>query len=381
MIKQLRNTGTVLALVALAGCSTVNQFLGKEDAIDYKSARASRPSLAVPPDLTQVPANSRYQVPEGAGGSASYSEYATQQARRQASASDPANSAVLPQRSDMRIGRAGDARWLVVKMPADEVYKQALEFWTSQGFSIRSQNPQAGLIETDWAENRANIPQDILRRTIGKIFDQVWDSGERQQFRTRLERSADGTIEVFFSHQHMVEQVVSESQVKWVPGRPDPGLDAAMLSRFMVFLGAEEDLARSELAQAQASDTTAQPAAQVVTGSGAAGSLEIAESFDRAWRRVGLALDRGNFTVEDRDRAAGEYFVRYVDIDAQQQERPGFFSRMFGRGEPEAQPQYRVALADVGGATRVTVLNGSGQPDDSATAKRILDVLLQQLRD
>ena len=378
MIKHVRNTGTALALVALAGCSTVNQFLGKEDAIDYKSATASkRPSLSVPPDLTQVPANSRYSVPQ-APGSATYSAYATEQARRDARAGEAANAAVLPQRQDMRIGRDGDARWLIVNMPATEVYNKALDFWASEGFVIKSQNPQAGLIETDWAENRANIPQDIIRRTVGRIFDQVWDSGQRQMFRTRLERTPQGEIEVYFSHQHMVEEVVSESQTKWVPGAPDPQLDAAMLSRFMVFLGAEEALAKSELAQAQAA-AVAEPGAQIVRGSGASGALEIAEPFDRAWRRVGLGLDRGNFTVEDRDRAAGQYFVRYVDIDAQQKERPGLLSRMFGKSEEKVQPQYRVLLTDMGGATRVSVLNSEGQPDTGPTAQRILDVLLEQL--
>jgi len=380
MIKELRTTGTALALVALAGCSTVNQFLGKEESIDYKSAQSARPSLTVPPDLTQVPGNPRYSVPGGSG-TATYSDYATEQARRQAQSGDVANAAVLPQRDGMRLARDGELRWLVVNMPATEVFNKAVEFWQSEGFAIRSQNPQAGLIETDWAENRANIPQDFLRRTVGKIFDQVWDSGERQLFRTRLERSPDGQIEVYFSHQHMVEKVVSEAQTKWEPGAPNPALDAAMLSRFMVFLGAEEERARSELASVQAEDT-APTAAQIVTGGGANGALEIAEPFDRAWRRVGLALDRGNFTVEDRDRAAGQYYVRYVDVDVQQQQQTkGFFSRMFGSKEPKVQPQYRVLLTELGGATRVTVLDSEGQPDNSATSQRILDVLLQQLRD
>ena len=380
MIKELRVAGASLALVALAGCSTVNQFLGREDAIDYQSATPARASLSIPPDLTQVPPNARYQVPQGPGG-ASYSEYTAAQAQRQANAGNPANATVLPQREGMRIGRAGDARWLVVNdMSADQVYEKALEFWRSQGFVIRNQNPQAGLIETDWAENRANIPQDFIRRTIGKVFDQAWDSGEREMFRTRLERAPNGSIEVYFSHQHMVEEVVSESQTKWVVGQSNPGLDAAMLSRFMVFLGAQEDVARAELAAEQSQAAQQQPAAaQIVRGSGAAGALEIDEPFDRAWRRVGLALDRGNFTVEDRDRTAGEYYVRYVDVDAQQAERPGFFSRIFGSSEPKPQPQYRVRLSELGSTTRVTVANSDGQPENSPTAARILDVLQQQL--
>lgn len=377
MIKEIRIAGAAAALVALAGCNTVNQFLGREDAIDYKSAASPRASLSVPPDLTQVPESTRYRVPD-APGATSYSDYSSEQARRQAQAGELAAASVLPQRDNMRMNRDGDNRWLTLQMPADEVYNKALDFWREQGFNIRSQNPQAGLIETDWAENRAKIPQDFLRRTIGKVFDQAWDSGEREQFRTRLERGPNGAIEVYFTHQHMVEQIVSESQTKWVPGDSNPDLDAAMLARFMVFLGAAEDQAEAQLASASAAQQTAP---QTIRGSGREGMLEIDESFDRAWRRVGLALDRGNFTVEDRDRTAGEYFVRYVDVDAQQTERPGFLTRIFGRSQPKAQPQYRVALRELGGVTQITVLNAEGQPDNSATAGRILDVLLQQLGD
>lgn len=377
MIKEIRIAGAAAALVALAGCSSVNQFLGREDAIDYKSAASPRASLSVPPDLTQVPESTRYRVPD-VPGATSFSDYSSEQARRQALAGDLAAASVLPQRDNMRMNRDGENRWLTLNLPADEVYNKALDFWREQGFNIRSQNPQAGLIETDWAENRAKIPQDFLRRTIGRVLDQAWDSGEREQFRTRLERAPDGSIEVYFTHQHMVEQIVSESQTKWVPGPSNPDLDAAMLARFMVFLGAAEAQAEAQLASA----SVAQPATpQTVRGSGSAGMLEIDESFDRAWRRVGLALDRGNFTVEDRDRAAGQYFVRYVDIDAQQAERPGLLTRIFGRSEPKPHPQYRVALRETAGVTQITVLDAEGRPDNSATAGRILEVLLQQLGD
>ncbi|TSH88882.1 outer membrane protein assembly factor BamC [Verticiella sediminum] len=379
MNRELRIAGAVVTLAALSGCNAFNQFLGKEDAIDYQSATPQRASLSVPPDLTQVPASSHYQVPAGAGG-ASYSQYASEQAQRQAQAASGQNARVLPQQDNVTVGRDGTLRWLIVDMPASEVFDRAVEFWRGEGFVIRNQNPQAGLIETDWAENRANIPQDFLRRTVGKIFDQVWDSGQRELFRTRLERGADGRVEVYFSHQHMVEENVSESQTRWVPRPPDPDLDAAMLARFMVFLGGEQNRAQAEMRLEEASQSVpAEPSAQLVRMADA-GALEVAESFDRAWRRVGLALDRGNFTVEDRDRTAGQYYVRYVDVDAQQSERPGLMTRIFGARTPKQQPQYRVQLSDVGGATRVTVLNAEGQPDNSSTAGRILQVLQQQLQ-
>jgi len=379
MIREIRTAGVAAALVALAGCNSINQFLGREDAIDYKSATSPRASLSVPPDLTQVAENTRYAIPQ-APGATSYSDYTSEQARRQAMAGDLAASSVLPQRDNIRLNRDGDNRWLTVSMPAVEVYNKALDFWRDEGFSIRSQNAEAGLIETDWAENRAKIPQDVLRRTIGKLFDQAADSRQRDRFRTRLARRADGATEVFFTHQHMEEEIISESQTRWVPKPSDPDLDAAMLARFMVFLGAAEDQAEAQLASASAAPQEAAP--QIVRGSGSEGMLEISESFDRAWRRVGLALDRGNFTVEDRDRAAGQYFVRYVDVDARTaEEKKGFFARMFGRSETKPHPQYRVQLNETAGVTRETILNADGKPNNNSTAGRILDVLMQQLRD
>ena len=45
-------------------------------------------------------------------------------------------------------------------------------------------------METDWAENRANLPQTGLRKLIGKALDSVYDTGMRDMFRTRVEKPA-----------------------------------------------------------------------------------------------------------------------------------------------------------------------------------------------
>lgn len=381
MIKELRVAGSVAVVFALAGCSSLNQLVGTEESIDYRSSSPVRGGLAVPPDLTQVQPNQRFQLPQGPGGT-TFSEYASAQAQRQASGVMQADARVLPQFDDIQVGRDGMNRWLVVaNRPADTLFEETLDFWRGLGLTISTENPAAGIIETDWAENRANIPQDILRRTLGRLIDQAYDSGQRERFRTRFERAANGTIEIYITHQRMVEQVVSESRLVWVEAAPDPQLDAALLNRLMVYLGATQDQANAAMAAAPATPVVPVQLSQVARGSGAEGALDILEPFDRAWRRVGLALDRGNFTVEDRDRALGQYFVRYVDVDAATApQEPGFLSRMFSRRERAPAPQYRVQLTDLGGSTRVSVLNAEGNPDNSATAGRILDVLLQQLQ-
>lgn len=370
--------------VLFTGCSSVNQLLGKEESIDYKSASTpTTVKLEVPPDLTQLPSDSRYSLPGQAAPvnaptSTTFSSYSNKPDQRAAA---PAAAIVLPTRADMRVERDGAQRWLVVENRSPDVlYPIVRQFWQDSGFLIREDMPQAGVMETDWAENRAKIPQDFIRRTVGKVFDGLWSTGERDMYRTRLERSGNGT-EIYISHRGAVEELVGneKNQTAWTTRPNDPGLEAEFLSRLMVRLGSDSDRAKTAVAQA-APATTPDQAPRLVTVASGGGALQVNEPFDRAWRRVGLALDRGGFTVEDRNRADGTYFVRYVDTDAVAGEKPGFFSRMFKRDTPEVRPQYRVKLSTAGEQTQVTVLNSQGAPENSATGRRILTVLGDQLK-
>src|SRR5690606_34190699 len=216
-----------------------------------------------------------------------------------------ASSNVLPTSDSVRVMRDGSIRWLVVDQAAEDVYPKIIDFWGEQGFTIHSQNPRAGLIETDWAENRAKVPEGWIKSALGSILDSVFDSGERERFRTRLER-VNGQTEVYISHDQMVETgTADQTGFKWVDGKEDPGLNAAMLARLMVFLGTDIDRAQSMVTEAEKDPNQVQ--VQRPTGDQAA--LVLNESFDRAWRRVGVAIDGAGFSVEDRDRSAGDYFV------------------------------------------------------------------------
>jgi outer membrane protein assembly factor BamC len=107
--------------------------------------------------------------------------------------------------------------------------------------------------------------------------------------------------------------------------------------------------------------------------------VQIDEGFDRAWRRVGLALDRTGFTVEDRDRAQGTYFVRYVEPNADKKE-PGFLAKLFSRDKDAAPLKYRISLKSQGESTTVSVLNANGAPETSANAQRIVQVIADDLK-
>lgn len=372
-----RVSGLVLAMtaVALAGCS----MMPESKKIDYKSA-GKVPSLEVPPDLTQLTRDDRYAVPDAAGkGSATFSAYSAERTP----GAQAQNSTVLPQVDKVRIERSGNQRWLVAAVPNEVLWGTIKDFWQELGFIVKVEMPEAGIMETDWAENRAKIPDDIIRNTLGRLLDSLYSTGERDKFRTRLEPGAEpGTTDVFISHRAMEEVYTSSAKddTRWQPRAADPELEAEMLRRLMVRLGAEEK--RAEVAVAAAK---AEPRAKLAKADDGSGTVEVQERFDRAWRRVGLALDRVGFTVEDRDRSKGLYFVRYVDPDADnKKEDKGWLSKLsFWKGDDKpasSKVQYRIYVKDAGGSSAVQVLSAEGGTDRSETARKILGLLYEQLK-
>ncbi len=366
-MKQLLKLGSLVLVMALAACST---FEG--DKIDYKSA-GKAPSLDVPPDLTQLSRDSRYVVP---GGSVSASGYQAGQA-----VVAPANQTAAVSIGDVRIERSGSQRWLVVNRPADQLWGPVRDFWQENGFLLAIDQQNLGIMETDWAENRAKLPQDFIRNTIGKVLESLYSTSERDKFRTRIERNAAGGSEIFVSHRGMVEVYSSNAAQRtdstiWQPRPADPELEAEFLRRLMVKLGVSADQAKATVAGATARSTSR------VANVNNQPVVQIDEGFERAWRRVGLALDRTGFTVEDRDRSQGTYFVRYVPPNADKKD-PGFFAKLltFGSSKTEAAPQkYRVKVDGQGETTTVSVQTAAGQPETSANAQRIVQVIADDLR-
>jgi outer membrane protein assembly factor BamC len=366
-----------LALAAIAGCSTIGNVL-EPDRIEYKSA-GKAPSLEIPPDLTKLQRENRYAIPEANRGQATASGYMLQQSAAPAAQVANVAPAATP---DMRIERAGNQRWLVVKQAPEALWPQLKDFWQDSGFLLTQEVPQAGVMETDWAENRAKIPQDFIRNTLGKALDSLYSTGERDKFRTRLERTADGSTEIYISHRGMQEVIVGQQKdsTVWTPRESDPELEAEFLSRLMTRLGAESTRAKAVIANAGLQPTRAK-----LVKSGNAGYVEVDEGFERAWRRVGLALDRVGFTVEDRDRTQGLYFVRYVDPeqDRNKASEKGFFSKLFSFGSDDKAKtalRYQVSVKGAGSTSQVAVLNKDGAPDASQTAGRILTLLNEQLK-
>ncbi len=379
MLNSRTHRAFVLAAATVAfasGCSVINS-----KGSDYRTEGRKVPSLEVPPDLTSPIADDRFFIPDAKA--TTYSAYNRE--RGAAPVATATTSGVLAKIENARIERSGDQRWLVVRSTPDKLWPIIKAFWTEAGFVVKRETPASGIMETDWAENRAKIPQDFIRNTVGKLLDGLYSTGERDRFRTRLEAGSEsGTTEIFISHRGLEEVYTSpkEDSTKWQFRKSDPELEAEMLSRLMVKLGFAEGA--KPVVATSASVGAGADGTRATYNAASSDAVRMPDAFDRAWRRVGLALDGSGFTVEDRDRTKGLFFVRYQDPDAEAGagKSKGFLDKLafWRKDDPASKANYRIFVADAPGGSSVVVQTADGKTDTSATAKRILSLLYTQLK-
>ena len=373
--RQLTSLACATTLICMiSGCSTL-----EEDKINYKSASKQLPTLEVPPDLTQIRRDGRYQINGATSALAMANASST-------STSATTDASIAPnQAGDARIERVGNQRVLITNLNANQVWEPLKEFWKDNGFELNLDQPDLGIMETDWAENRGKIPQDFIRRSIGKVLDSLYGTGERDKFRTRVERSSKG-LEITITHRGMSEVYTGplNSNTAWTARASDPELEIEFLRRLMLRLGGQSTASQSANAVQQAGAKVPEAG---LTQTGVKliklnnlQAIEISDNFDRAWRRVGVAIDRTGFTVEDRDRAQGVFFVRYAPMGSSDKE-PGFFAKIFS--SEKATPtlaKYRITVTSKGDVSNVQVQDADGMPEASVNAEKIIKLLAEEIK-
>ena len=370
--RTLAVTALLTAAFTLISCKSVTS----SDTVDYKSSGAVRgPNLSYPPDLITAQADRRYIVQDGTATMSEYNAAVKKSAQMR--------SNVMTGIPGMRIAKDGERRWLVVEKPAPELYPQVKDFWQENGFLLVVDSPSTGIMETDWAENRAKIAQDWIRSTIGGAIDSIYDTGERDKYKTRLEVSKPGETEIYITQRGAIEKCVTDTtgaclSTIWTPRPNDPELEAVFLARLMERLGMTQEQAKAMVATPLGPKT---PKAKFVEEAGNKGFIELSVGFDRSWRDVGLALDRSNFTVEDRNRSEGVYFVRYVNAK-DVGDTKGFFSNLFSsKDDSKLQAKkYRVVVKSTGdNSANVFVQDAEGKPENTPAGIQLLTILTDQL--
>ena len=350
---------------------SIQDSLGFEDrSLEYKKSHGED-RLKIPPGLSSSRIENFMTIPSS---SASYSGHENGSQESQLKSSD-----VLPVHDDIEVIRDGDKRWLVVQATPEKLWPRLREFWLDFGFLLTMENPQIGIMETDWKENRADIPNDVIRGFLGTVLDTAYSAPTRDSFRLRIEESdkPDHT-EVFVTHRGVLEKTSGESTV-WETRPSEPELEAEILRRIIVYLGTENQKAREKLAYTGQQDIRA----RLIVDRDGNTLIDYQTGYPRAWRIVGLALDRVGFTVEDRDRSKGIYYVRYSDplADIEEGEK-GILSNLifWSSDEKPALELYQVNLAGDEASTQIIVLDEDGERNKSKTARRILTLLYEQIK-
>ena len=420
------NTSTTILACLLAltisGCDSI-PFI--DNTPDYKSSGRSRP-LEVPPDLTSASASDTYSVP---GGGTTYSSFNKEQEGQEVGVEK-----ILPTSDSVRMERAGAQRWLVVDAPVEKIWPVIRDFWTDQGFAVRVENAETGVMETEWID-KGDLKKDEKGNYLDKFqgwLDKLSNISDRQKFRTRIDRGNDeGTTEIYMTHRTVASSAPDDGKTRVRTGygeiengyrleekssKPDNPLDneidAELLRRLMVKLGIEEKRSHSIIAS-----PVQQQRATLNKEAGGSVNLVLNDQFDRSWRRVGLALDRIGFVVEDKDRSRGLFYVRYsdVDIDDTAKEKKGLLDKLKFWGDdtdkkeeakpvPEAKDdkgmldklkfwggdskdkvnpdkQYRIKVASsTDDKTLVTVADKDGGRNRTPIANRIISLLYEQLK-
>lgn len=349
---------------AITGCSAIENNVKRESKVDYKSAQ-NRPSLEIPPDLGTVTRRGDLVVPS-----------ARNTARSQTVRTSPLATAdiVLPATDNARIERAGQQTWLIVSGDAAQLWPKVRGFFEDQGLNLVIENPKTGVMETDWLQNNADVGtglQRLLRKHLGSLYS----TGTRDKYRVRMERGNEpNTTEIFLSHRGMVEtakevQTTDDLVTVWEPRPADQQLEAEMLRLLMVHIGFDEGEAQSLIANASQSAR-----AELVQNKSV---LQVNDHISKGWQRVGLALDRVGFTVENRDKANSTYVVRYVEPNTGK--KKSFVKRLFKRGSKEPE-EYRIKLHETGPITLVTIQNKDGSDNTGTTRDQLLALLFEQLQ-
>ncbi|NOY67032.1 MAG: outer membrane protein assembly factor BamC [Gammaproteobacteria bacterium] len=357
-----------------SGCSTIRDILPDDNNLEYKNTSRQK-SLDIPPDLTKPKGNSTFDIPDLAADANTYSAY---HGKKDGVIT---NNTALSSQLGISFEHVGVNSWLVLSGTKEQIWPRVREFWLRYGFVLVVDKQGQGILETEWAENRAAIPKGFIRKFVGSLFDGAYSSNARDKFRMRIEQGEkEGTVELFLSHRGMVERVVdsflTSEGSQWESAPTDYELEAKMLKRLMVDLGVQKQHAETIIAQGK----DRAPKAIFVDKEGHP-SLQLNRNFSRAWRLVGLVLDRVSFTVVDRNRSKGIYYVRYNDPD-RITKKDGILSRLaFWSSDDKLEDRmYQVQVTAHGKVVSVVVNDEKGQIETSSTAERILKLLLEQLK-
>ncbi len=267
----------VVCLALLSGCSSLSSP-NSPDVVYSKTASEAR-TLQVPPDLTDVSNAEQFVLP-GTGNAAI------------------TRNTLLPQFDTVRFVREGGQSWLEFQLAPEELWPQLLLFVRKEKYVVDQTEPVAGVIATRWRPNSAVATTNLLRNLVAGA-----DQYTRIAF--RMERAGGGT-RLFARSQVADEDVVNATRdagdASWPVSSHDPENTNALLNRFLVFLGVEQQRARGILG---AEEVSAILDDAVVQSNAGGSEMLIQRGFQTSYQQVLAALQALEYSIVSTDDNVG----------------------------------------------------------------------------
>lgn len=215
----------VLSGLIISGCSTQN--VQSRDSLRYLKSSQVNP-LEYPPSLAK-------KTETDVQATTTLKEFRQQQ--------KTVASKVLPMNASEGITfveNENGRRWINTGHSTDFVWQQVQQLVRQLGLEIDSQSPEAGLIETKWAENQADVPDGFIRGLIKRVASNLFGASSRDKFKIRLERDGDRVL-VFVTHYAMKDEATGNDDQfhRWVDSPSDPELEAEFIARLAARLGGD----------------------------------------------------------------------------------------------------------------------------------------------
>jgi len=335
----IKNFFLILILTLVYGCSTTEDFFDDITAPDYVNSSKSK-KLEVPPDLSELETNSSFDVP---GDVKSYKDYKQREQDLADNYLNPNRKKIVENPEGMKIIKSGNLRWLVVEKEPEKIWPHVKDFWEDLGFRVNIANKRTGIIETEWmdTDDIKLDKNDGVISTFDKWLDSLSGFADKRKFRTRVEIGEQGTTEIYISQrsaeaaadQHSrilrernadynvgtinkIEEYKSDDQpntkkveVSEQREIDDYEIDSELLTRLMIKLGSTDFDAKQKVLNPEVIVK-----AELINNQDDL-YIRMFDQYDRAWRRLGLALDIIGFVTEDKNRSEGIYYVRFSQID------------------------------------------------------------------
>ena len=365
ILRSSKLVSLLMILVLVSGCSW---FGGKKSS--SQGPRDSQ-SLEVPPELAQPETSDAMAIPVVTPEQAkSGSSRASQQPM--------INTALLPDTTGAKIKQEGGIRWAEVDSSPELIWQELHGFFHSLGFEISNEDPKLGILDTGWLSSRAYREVGFWR----SLFGELAVVGLKDRYRVRLERTDNPNVtRMYLSHQGLIEDVYEEVQRdnisrfwRWRPN--DPELEAETLKRFLVFRGMDEEQAE----QVTKPKPPAERARIVDVSNGQI--VVVNDNCAHVWRHVGVAIDRLGLIVTDRNRSEGLYYLEVSDAFIEKHKEDSSLMKKWFGDDDEKKPTttFVMKVAQQEAETWVSLHDKKGQLDNSDLAKKLNELLYQQLR-